>query len=168
MGGRLCVLGALAVAALALGCAALGATPAGRYYIQSVTLTPKGSPHGEGGASGAVTICLNPSQNAVAYNFTALTLADAPKKGQIRQGSAGSAVVTFGAPGMIDPTVGEVEWNDSTTANASAMSQLASKPGGYFVVVTTRAYPNGALRGKLGGWKKVATDSDAASECAFS
>ena len=150
------------------GVAAAANAPTGSYWVQSVTLTPKGSPHGEGGASGGVTICLDSLQSLVAYNFTALTLADAPKKGQIRHGSGGTAVVTFGAPGMIDPTVGEVEWNDSTTASASAVSQLASKPGGYYVVVTTRAYPNGALRGRLGGWKKVATDSDAASECAFS
>jgi CHRD domain len=140
-----------------------------RVYVQAVPLSPHtGSPHGEAGASGAVTVCLDPSSNSVAYNFTALTLAGNPTKGQIRLGTGGKAVVTFGAPGLIDPNVGEVEWNDTTPSIAAVVSKLATSPRGFYVTVTTRAYPNGALRGRLAGWKKVSSDSDAAAECAFS
>jgi hypothetical protein len=143
--------------------------PAGvRVYVQSVPLSPRtGSPHGEAGASGMITVCLDPSTNSVAYNFTALTLADKPTKGQIRLGTGGKAAVTFGAPGMIDPNVGEVEWNDTTPSTAAVVSKLSSSPAGFYVTVITRAYPNGALRGRLAAWKKVSSDSDAAVECAF-
>jgi hypothetical protein len=173
MGRRTEALGLVAGLALMLTAASLAATPKGtpspvvsRLYVQNVNLSPK--PQGEPGASGAVTICLNPTTSAVAYNFTALTLADTPKKGQIRRGTAGSTVVTFGAPGLIDPNVGEVEWNDSVLATAAVVSQLSKAPSGFYVVVTTRAHSSGALTGRLAGWKKVSSDSDAASECAFS
>jgi hypothetical protein len=139
-----------------------------RLYVQTVPLSPRtGSPHGEAGASGAITICLDPSSNSVAYNFTALMLADTPTKGQIRLGPVGKVVVTFGAPGMIDSSMGEVEWNDTTPSTAAVVSRLAKSPHGFFVTVNTRAYPNGAVRGRLTGWKQVSADSDAASECAF-
>ena len=139
-----------------------------RVYVQNVPLSPRtGAPHGEAGASGAITVCLDPSSNSVAYNFTALTLADNPTKGQIRQGAAGKPAVTFGTPGLIDPNVGEVEWNDTTPSTAAVVSKLAGSPAGFYVTVSTRAYPNGALRGRLAGWKKVSSDSDAAGECAF-
>jgi CHRD domain len=162
--------------ALALAGSALAAKPqppakaaSFRVLVQDIPLSPRtGSPHGEAGASGAVTVCLDPSSNSVAYNFTALTLADNPTKGQIRQGTAGKAAVTFGAPGLIDPTVGEVEWNDTSPSSAAVVTKLASSPHGFYVTVNTRAYPNGALRGRLTGWKKVSSDSDAAAECAFS
>jgi hypothetical protein len=140
-----------------------------RIYVQNVLLSPRtGAPRGEAGGSGAITVCLDPSSNSVAYNFTALTLADNPTKGQIRQGATGKPAVTFGAPGLIDPNVGEVEWNDTTPSTAAVVSKLASLPQGFFVTVNTRAYPNGALRGPLAGWRKVSSDSDAAVECAFS
>jgi hypothetical protein len=173
MGRRAKALGLVAGLALLLTAAALAAKPkstpapiVSRLYVQNVNLSPK--PHGEPGASGTVTICLNPATGAVAYNFTALTLADTPKKGQIRRGAAGSPLVTFGAPGMIDPNVGEVEWNDSVPATAAVVAQLSKTPSGFYVVVTTRAHSSGALTGRLAGWKKVSSDSDAASECAFS
>jgi hypothetical protein len=171
MGRRAAVLGLIPGLSLVIAGGSLAATPAGsaRLYVQSVALSPHtGSPHGEGDAGGAVTVCLDPSSNAVAYNFTALTLADKPTKSQIRHGTAGASVVTFAAPGLIDPNVGEVEWNDSTPSTASIVSQLAKTPRGFYVTVHTRAYPNGALRGRLAGWKKVSSDSDAAAECAFS
>src|SRR5262249_13771802 len=97
----------------------------------------------------------------------ALTLADNPTKGQIRRGTAGTVVVAFGAPGLIDASVGEVEWNDSTPAGASTVSQLAKSPRGFYVTVTTRSHSGGALFGRLGGWKKVGPDPTAAAECAF-
>ena len=177
MGARLCLSGtAVLASALAFAGTALAAKPkasaqpvASRVYVQSVPLSPHtGAPHGEAGASGAVTVCLDPSSGAVAYNFTALMLADKPTRAQIREGTAGGSVVTFGAPGMIDATMGEIEWNDSMPAKAAVVSRLASSPHGYYVTVNTRAFPNGALRGRLTGWKKVSSDSSAASECAFS
>ena len=176
MGRRVEGIGLAVGLVLALTGSALAAKPQApaksasvHLYVQDVALSPRiGSPHGEAGASGAVTVCLDPSTNNVAYNFTALTLADKPTKGQIRLGTAGQAAVTFGAPGMIDPTVGEVEWNDSTPSTAAVVSKLAGSPRGFYVTVNTRAYPNGALRGRLAGWKKVGSDSDAAVECAFS
>jgi hypothetical protein len=75
---------------------------------------------------------------------------------------------SFGAPGMIDPSIGEVEWDDSTPAGASAVSQLATSPRGFDVSVNTRAFSKGAPSGQLAGWQKVASGSEAASECAFS
>ena len=167
MGARAQTLGLACALAFSLAGVSLAAGPAaGRVYVQDVTLSPRtGSPHGEAGTSGAVTVCLDPARNVVSYNFTALSLPDRPTKGQIRKGTTGTASVTFGAPGLIDPTMGEVEWNDATTSTASVVSRLASAPSGYYVTVVTRAYPNGALRGRLGRWKKVASDADAASEC---
>lgn len=162
------VLVAVAPAFALTGVAVATTAAPSRIYIQQVTLSSRlGMPHGEPGAMGAVTICLDPSRNTVAYNFTALTLADHPTKGQIRRGAAGTAVVAFGAAGLIDPTVGEVEWNDSSTVTASVASQLAKAPHGFYVTVNTRSFSKGALRGRLGGWKKVSADSDATSECAF-
>ena len=175
MGRRVQGIGLAVGLAFALAGSALAAKPQApvkpatvRVYVQSVPLSPRtGSPHGEAGASGAITVCLDPSSNSVAYNFTALTLADKPTKGQIRLGTAGKAAVMFGAPGLIDPTMGEVEWNDTTPSTSAVVSKLAGSPGGFYITVSTRAYPNGALRGRLAGWKKVSSDSDAAVECAF-
>ena len=160
---------ALVVAGGALAARPLPKPVAVRVYVQNVPLSPRtGAPHGEAGASGAITVCLAPSSNSIAYNFTALTLADTPTKGQIRLGAAGKPAVTFGTPGLIDPNVGEVEWNDTAPSTAAVVSKLASSPHGFFVTVNTRAYPNGALRGRLAGWRKVSSDSDAAAECTFS
>jgi hypothetical protein len=172
MGRRVEGIGLAVCLALVVAGGALAARPqpvAVRVYVQNVPLSPRtGAPHGEAGASGAITVCLDPSSNSVAYNFTALMLADNPTKGQIRQGAAGKPAVTFGTPGLIDPNVGEVEWNDTTPSTAAVVSKLASSPHGFFVTVNTRAYPNGALRGRLAEWRKVSSDSDAAAECAFS
>ena len=48
------------------------------------------------------------------------------------------------------------------------LSPRTGSPRGFYVTVNTRAYPNGALRGRLAAWEKVSSDSDAAVECAFS
>ena len=173
MGRRAEAFGLVAGLALLLTAAAAAAKPrapgkavASRYYVQTVTLSAR--PHGEAGASGAVTVCVDPSSDTVAYNFTALTLADTPTRGQIRRGTAGATAVAFAAPGMIDASVGEVEWNDATQATAAVVSQLTDAPREFYVTVSTRSHSKGALFGRLTGWKKVSSDSEAASECAFS
>ena len=159
---------ALVVGSLALAAAAMSAS-SDRVYVQQIVLKGKNEkPHGELDASGTITLCLSKSRNVIAFNFDELTVNGQPTAGRIEKGAPGvSGPVTFafGAPGLIDPSMGEVEWADTAPAAPALIAALIAKPTAYYVNVHTKQYKNGAIRGQLGRWKLMGVDAQGALEC---
>jgi len=138
-------------------------------YSQHVLLTGQAEkPRGELDGSGGVTICIDKETNSVSFNFDALMVRGQPTFAHIEKGAVGVSgplAVGFTQPGMIDPTIGEIEWNDTVPASASTISALISTPANFYVNVHTKAYPRGAVRGQLAGWKKLTLQEGVADEC---
>ena len=138
-------------------------------YTQHVLLTGQAEkPRGELDGSGGVTICINKDTNTVSFNFDALLVRGQPTVAHIEKGAvgvAGPVAVGFTQPGMIDPTIGEIEWNDTVPASASTVTALIGTPKNFYVNVHTKAYPSGAVRGQLAGWKKLTLQEGVADEC---
>ncbi len=125
-------------------------------------------PHGEMDASGTITLCVYKSRGVIAFNFDDLTVNGQPTAGHIHKGApgvSGPVVFPFGAPGLIDPSMGEVEWADTAPASPALIAALISKPTAYYVNVHTKLYKNGAIRGQLGHWKLMSVDAQGALEC---
>ncbi len=162
------VLLALVVGTLTLAATALSAA-SDRVYVQQIVLTGKNEkPHGELDASGTITLCLSKGRNVISFNFDELTVNGQPTAGHIHKGASGVSgpvVFPFGAPGLIDPSMGEVEWSDSAPASAALIAALIAKPNAYYVNVHTKMYKNGAIRGQLGRWKLMNADAQGALEC---
>jgi hypothetical protein len=162
------VLLALAVGLAAFAATARAAAP-DRVYVQQIVLKGKNEkPHGELDSSGTLTLCLNKSRNVISFNFDELTVNGQPTVGQIEKGApgvSGPSAFRFGAPGLIDPSMGEVEWADTAPGAASLIAALIAKPSAYYVNVHTKMFRNGAIRGQLGKWKLMSVDAQGALEC---
>ena len=162
------VLLALVVGSLTVAATALSAT-SNRVYVQEIVLNGKNEkPHGELDASGTITLCLDKSRSVISFNFDALTVNGQPTAGHIHKGApgvSGPVVYPFGPPGLIDPSMGEVEWGDTAPAASTLIAALIAKPNAYYVNVHTKAYKNGAIRGQLGKWKLMSADAQGALEC---
>jgi hypothetical protein len=154
---------------LALAAAALAAAPAGRIYVQNINLTAGAEhPRGDKTANGVMTLCINKSRGVIQFNFDSLNIAQQPTAGHIHKGAPGQSgpvVFPFAQPGLIDPSMGEVEWADTAPGNPALLAALLANPKAYYVNVHTKSFPNGAIRGQLGKWKLVGIDSQAAIEC---
>ncbi len=159
---------ALVVGSLVLAAAAMSASSE-RVYVQQIVLKGKNEkPHGEMDASGTVTLCLYKSRNVIAFNFDELTVNGQPTAGRVEKGApgvSGPVAFAFGAPGLIDPSMGEVEWADTAPAAPALIAALVAKPTTYYVNVHTKLYKNGAIRGQLGHWKLMSVDAQGALEC---
>jgi hypothetical protein len=138
-----------------------------RLYVQHVVLTGKAEkPHGDLTGTGSLTICVDKASNTISFNFDQMMVATPVTNGHINRGAAGVSgpvVFAFAPPGMINPSIGEIEWSDSTTAAATTISSLVSNPRGFYVDVHTKGYPNGALRGQLGPWKSMKVQDDSST-----
>ena len=159
---------ALVVGSLVLAAAAMSAS-SDRVYVQQIVLNGKNEkPHGEMDASGTITLCVDKSRNVIAFNFDELTVNGQPTGGHIHKGApgvSGPVVFPFGAPGLIDPSTGEVEWADTAPAAPALIAALIAKPTAYYVNVHTEAYRTAAIRGQLGKWKLMNVDAQGALEC---
>jgi hypothetical protein len=159
----------LLLCALAATAVALGSAAAGKVYVQDINLTAGAEhPHGDRTANGVITLCISKDRSVIQFNFDVLNIAQQPTAGHIHKGAPGQSgpvVFPFAQPGLIDPSMGEVEWADTAPANTSLITALLANPKGYYVNVHTKSFPNGAIRGQLGKWKLVGVDSQAALEC---
>jgi hypothetical protein len=134
-----------------------------------VTLTGKAAkPRGEAGATGAATICIDRARSSISYGFGRLFVTGRPSAGHIHRGAArvsGPVVVTFATPGLVDVTIGEVQWSGTRTASKRTIASLLARPGGHYVDVHTQGRPKGAVRGQLGPWKRVQASNPIAIVC---
>jgi hypothetical protein len=148
---------------------AVAAASAAKVYVQDIDLTAGAEhPHGDKTANGAITLCISKERGVIQFNFDVLNISQQPTAGHIHKGAPGQAgpvVFPFAQPGLIDPSIGEVEWADTAPAKPSLIAALLANPQAYYVNVHTRSFPNGAIRGQLGKWKLVGVDSQAAIEC---
>jgi len=167
----LCFAGLAAVAALpCIAVAQDGRRAAAPHlYVTHVTLTGKAAqPRGETAGTGSVTICVNTATNAISFGFDQLFVTGDPTAGHIHRGTAGVSgpvVFPFEAPGPIDTSVGDVQWLGTAPASKATVAALVAGPAKYYVNVHTRKFPNGAVRGQLGPWKRVQSGDPGAAAC---
>lgn len=150
---RRTILAGLAVAAAASGAsaafalvaedhAAAGSKPAFAHLLGASEVPGPGDADGRGAASvqvvSATKVCFSIINNGIAK----------PTQAHIHRGGkavAGSVVVILKQPksGTAGTSAGCV------TASASVVSQIARKPGDFYVNVHNGPYPGGAIRGQL-------------------
>ena len=97
-----------------------------------------------GAGSGHITVVVDPPKGTACYmmnvsGLEAVTAAHIHKGGP---GETGAPVVPLEAP--TDGSSG-----GCATITAAVAEALLANPGGYYVNVHTRAFPNGAIRGQL-------------------
>jgi hypothetical protein len=122
----------------------LSTTLRGRAEISTVTgQKGAGDPDGIGGA----TVLVTPTQVCAGIVVTGLTTPTAAHIHQADRRHNGPIVVPLTAPASGNPG------SSSTCVAVSAQLSLAlrSNPGAFYVNVHTADFPNGAMRGQLGG-----------------
>ena len=100
---------------------------------------PKGAPNGS--ATAVITVKMS---RQVCWKFTNLKNVTAPKVDHIHQGPAGAAgniVIPLGTAYKASGCVSNVA--------PTLLSQIESKPNGFYVNIHNVAYPQGAVRGQL-------------------
>jgi hypothetical protein len=142
---------------------------AGPLYVSHVMLTGKAAkPRGELQGAGSVTICVDKAANSISFGFDQLRVTGQPTAGHIHVGGvgiAGPVVFAFSVPGAIDPLVGDIQWYGTAKAPKGTISALVSGPARYYANVHTKKFPNGAVRGQLGSWKRVQPQDPSAAVC---
>jgi len=99
---------------------------------------PKGAPNGS--ATAVITI---KTSKQVCWKFTNLKGVTAPKVDHIHQGPAGAA------GSIVIPLGTAYKASGCVPASATLLSQIESKPSGFYVNIHNVAYPQGAVRGQL-------------------
>jgi uncharacterized protein YceK len=117
------------------------ATVKARVYTVSMkgsNEVPKGAPNGS--ATAVITI---KTSNQVCWAFTNLKNVTAPKVDHIHQGPAGAA------GSIVIPLGTAYKASGCVPASATLLSQIESKPSGFYVNIHNVAYPQGVVRGQL-------------------
>jgi hypothetical protein len=99
---------------------------------------PKGAPNGS--ATAVITI---KTSKQVCWKFTNLKNVTAPKVDHIHQGPAGAA------GSIVSPLGTAYKASGCVPASATLLSQIESKPSGFYVNIHNVAYPQGVVRGQL-------------------
>jgi uncharacterized protein YceK len=99
---------------------------------------PKGAPNGS--ATAVITIT---TSKQVCWKFTNLKGVTAPKVDHIHQGPAGAA------GSIVIPLGTAYKASGCVPASATVLSQIESKPSGFYVNIHNVAYPHGVVRGQL-------------------
>lgn len=99
---------------------------------------PKGAPNGS--ATAVITI---KTSKQVCWAFTNLKNVTAPKVDHIHQGPAGAS------GSIVIPLGTAYKPSGCVPASATVLSQIESKPSGFYVNIHNVAYPQGAVRGQL-------------------
>jgi hypothetical protein len=117
------------------------ATVNARVYTVSMkgsNEVPKGAPNGS--ATAVITI---KTSKQVCWKFTNLKNVTAPKVDHIHQGPAGAA------GSIVIPLGTAYKASGCVPASATLLSQIESKPSGFYVNIHNVAYPQGVVRGQL-------------------
>jgi hypothetical protein len=117
------------------------ATVKARVYTVSMkgsNEVPKGAPNGS--ATAVITI---KTSKQVCWKFTNLKNVTAPKVDHIHQGPAGAA------GSIVIPLGTAYKASGCVPASATLLSQIESKPSGFYVNIHNVAYPQGVVRGQL-------------------
>lgn len=112
-----------------------------RVYMVSMkgsNEVPKGAPNGS--ATALITI---KTSKQVCWKFTNLKNVTAPKVDHIHQGPAGAA------GNVVIPLGTAYKASGCVPASATLLSQIESKPSGFYVNIHNVAYPQGVVRGQL-------------------
>ena len=99
---------------------------------------PKGAPNGS--ATAVITI---KTSKQVCWKFTNLKGVTTPKVDHIHQGPAGAS------GNIVIPLGTAYKASGCVPASATLLSQIESKPSGFYVNIHNVAYPQGAVRGQL-------------------
>jgi hypothetical protein len=99
---------------------------------------PKGAPNGS--ATAVITI---KTSKQVCWAFTNLKNVTAPKVDHIHQGPAGAS------GSIVIPLGTAYKASGCVPASATLLSQIESKPSGFYVNIHNVAYPQGVVRGQL-------------------
>jgi uncharacterized protein YceK len=99
---------------------------------------PTGAPNGS--ATAVITI---KTSKQVCWKFTNLKNVTAPKVDHIHQGPAGAA------GSIVIPLGTAYKASGCVPASATLLSQIESKPSGFYVNIHNVAYPQGVVRGQL-------------------
>ena len=117
------------------------ATVKARVYTVSMkgsNEVPKGAPNGS--ATAVITI---KTSKQLCWKFTNLKGVTAPKVDHIHQGPAGAA------GSIVIPLGTAYKASGCVPASATLLSQIESKPSGFYVNIHNVAYPQGVVRGQL-------------------
>jgi hypothetical protein len=99
---------------------------------------PKGAPNGS--ATAVITV---KTSKQVCWKFTNLKGVTAPKVDHIHKGPAGAA------GSIVIPLGTAYKASGCVPASATILSQIESKPSGFYVNIHNVAYPQGVVRGQL-------------------
>jgi len=138
------LLGAAPLVLLGLASSAAQAAPAAATpYHAALSAAEETPTPGPAGGTGSAKITIDMATNTLCYDLTWSSQVGSPSASHIHRapkGSNGPIVVPLNEPPS--PT-------GCLTVAASTLQGIASNPGGYYVNIHTKAYPNGAVRGQL-------------------
>jgi len=98
---------------------------------------------GPEGGSGTAVIQTDADQKRVCYELTYQGISK-PTSGSIRRGPAGT-----NGPVEVDFNVSRLGDKGCVTGDGPVLEAIAAHPAGHHVLLTTREYPDGAVRGQL-------------------
>src|SRR6476620_6179860 len=107
-------------------------------HMKGSNEVPKGAPNGS--ATAVITI---KTSKQVCWAFTNLKNVPAPKVDHLHQGPAGAS------GSIVIPLGTAYKPSGCVPASATLLSQIESKPSGFYVNIHNVAYPQGAVLGQL-------------------
>ena len=100
------------------------------------------SPGPEGG-SGTAVIRTDADEQRLCYQLTYQGISK-PTSGSVRRGEAGT-----NGPVEVDLNVARLGDKNCVKGDEAVLEAIAANPAGHHVLLTTREYPDGAIRGQL-------------------
>ena len=143
MRSRKSTTAALVVLVFLAAALALTSVASAKVTRLSATLTGAAEVPKADGGSASAQINLNPATGRVCWAFTKIKGIRSPQAAHIHKapkGKAGAVVVPLG---------GAFKAKGCTTASKATLRAIVRKPGGYYVNIHTKRFPNGAIRGQL-------------------
>ena len=140
----------VAILALTLGGltqAKTGKTKAAvQEHTMKIAMTGGAEVPGPGDTDGAGTanLTFNHDKGEVCYDFTVSNI-DTPTAAHIHEGAVGKA----GGPKVPFKAVNGA-WKGCVPADKAVIESIMKNPGGFYVNVHNKEFPNGAIRGQLG------------------
>jgi hypothetical protein len=108
--------------------------------LSSAEIVPGPGPEG---GSGNATIQTDADEERLCYQLTYQGISE-PTSGSVRRGAAGT-----NGPVEVDLNVARLGNKNCVKADEAVLEAIAANPAGHYVILTTREYPDGAIRGQL-------------------